>query len=137
MNNKQKRFFNVAREISFLSDFKRARIGAVVVEKNRIISTGHNSNKTSPVQGKYNLKRGIDLSYPPRVHAEIAALTPLINKKDVNWNHVSLYIYREQKDGKLTCAKPCKACQTLINSLGIKTIFYSDWDGNFVKETMI
>ena len=54
MTNKQKRFFNIAREVSLLSDFKRARIGAVVVEGNRVVSTGCNSTKTSPVQDKYN-----------------------------------------------------------------------------------
>ena len=137
MTEKQKRYFNIAKEISFLSDFKRARVGAVVVEKNRIISSGHNSNKTSPLQGRYNLKRGIDLSYPSRIHAEIAALSPLLNKKNVDWNHVSLYVYREQRDGTITCARPCEACRALIKSLGIKNVFYSDWDGSFVEESYI
>ena len=137
MNNRQKRFFNIAKEISYLSDFKRARVGAVVVEKNRIISTGHNSNKTSTIQGRYNLKRGISLSYPPRVHAEIAALTPLLNKKDIDWSHTSIFVYRELKDGSVTCAKPCEACMTLIKSLGIRKIFYSDWNGEFIKEEYI
>ena len=137
MTNKQKRFFNIAREVSLLSDFKRAKVGAVVVEKNRVISTGHNSNKTSTVQGKYNLKRGIDSAYPARVHAEVAALTPLLNRKDVDWAHTSIYVYREWKDGTISCAKPCEACSALIRALGIRNVFYTDWDGNFVREEFL
>jgi len=136
MTNRQKRFFNIAREVSLLSDFKKAKIGAVVVEGNRVISTGHNSNKTSTTQYRYNVYRGItdDCACIHKVHAEIAALAPLLNRKDIDWAHTSIYIYREHKDGTISCAKPCKACMQLIKDLGIKKIFYSDWGGNFIKE---
>lgn len=136
MTNRQKRFFNIAREVSLLSDFKKAKIGAVVVEGNRVISTGHNADKTSTLQFKYNMYRedeGVK-SGLPKVHAEIAALAPLINRKDIDWAHTSIYVYREQKDGQPTCARPCKACMRLINELGIRNIYYSDWNGEYVKE---
>jgi deoxycytidylate deaminase len=138
MNNRQKRFFNVAREVSRLSDYQKVHIGAVVVEGNRIISTGFNSNKTSTTQYKYNRYRfdGAE-QHPAKTHAEIAALAPLINRRDIDWAHTSIYVYREQKDGKITCARPCKACSKLIKDLGIKNVFYSDWDGNFVREEFI
>ena len=139
MTNKQKRFFNIAREISLLSDFKRARIGAVVVDGNRIISTGCNSTKTSPVQDKYNKYRHFDdgAYCIPKVHAEIAALSPLLNNNSINWSKTELYIYREHKDGEISCAKPCEACSALIRDLGIKRIYYTDWDGSFVKEEVL
>lgn len=138
MNNRQKRFFNIAREVSLLSDFKRARVGAVIVEKNRIISTGHNSSKTSTLQNKYNKYRDIeDVNVcVPRVHAEIAALNPLL-KQDVDWAHTSIYVYRELKSGHISCARPCKACAQLIRELGIKKIFYTDWDGSYICEENI
>lgn len=135
MNNRQKRFFNIAREVSLLSDFKRARIGAVIVEKNRIISTGHNSSKTSTIQDRYNKYRDIDdfNICIPRVHAEIAAITPLL-KQNIDWAHTSIYVYRELKNGHISCARPCKACAQLIRELGIKKIFYTDWDGSYICE---
>ena len=139
MTNKQKRFFNIAREVSLLSDFKKARIGAVVVDGNRIISTGCNSTKTSPVQDKYNKYRHFDdgAYCIPKVHAEIAALSPLLNNNSINWSKTELYIYREHKDGEISCAKPCEACSALIRDLGIKRIYYTDWDGSFVKEEVL
>lgn len=138
MTNRQKRFFNIAREVSLLSDFKKARIGAVVIEGNRVISTGHNSNKTSTVQCKYNAYRFDDAhKCSAKVHAEIAALAPLINRKDIDWAHTSIYIYREHRDGTITCARPCPACAKLIRDLGIRYIYYSDWDGSIVREEFI
>lgn len=138
MTNRQKRFFNIAKEVSRLSDFTKTRVGAVVVDGNRIISTGHNSNKTSTIQYRYNFYRfGQSYNYLAKLHAEIAALSPLLNRKDINWNHVSLYVYRELKNGTISCARPCKACLKLIKDLGIRYIYYSDWDGSFVKEEVL
>lgn len=135
MTNRQIRFFNIAREVSFLSDFKRARVGAIVVDGNRVISTGHNSQKTSTVQERYNRYRHFeDLNGSlPRVHAEIAALTPLL-KQRADLSHSSIYVYRELRDGTRSCARPCPACMQLIHDLGIKNIYYTDWNGSFVKE---
>lgn len=135
MNNKQQRFFNIAREVSLLSDFKRARVGAVVVEKNRVVSTGHNSSKTSTLQDKYNRYRDFDdhTVCIPRVHAEIAALRPLLNQ-NIDWNRTSIYVYRELKNGHVSCARPCAACAALIHDLGIKKIYYTDWEGNYIME---
>lgn len=139
MTNRQKRFFNIAREVSLLSDFQKAKVGAVVVEGKRVISTGYNSNKTSPTQYKYNFYRNFHnpSACLSKVHAEIAALSPLINKKDIDWAHTSIYIYRELKDGSPSCARPCAACAKLIRQLGIKNVYYSDWNGNFIKEEQI
>lgn len=135
MTEKQKRFFKVAREVSLLSDFKRARVGAVVVEGNRIISSGHNSQKTSTLQDRYNKYRHFENlnGSLPRLHAEIAALTPLF-KQGADLSHSSIYVYRELKDGSISCARPCPACKQLIHEMGIKNIYYTDWDGSFVKE---
>lgn len=138
MNNREKRFFNVAKELSELGDYEKAHLGAVVVYGNRIISTGFNSNKTNPLQDKYNRFRHfrVDKQTLPKTHAEIAALNPIKNQ-DLDWNHISIYLYRSMKDGSRSCARPCPACQALIRDLGIKTIYYTDWDGNYVKEKII
>lgn len=139
MTNKQRRFFAIARQVSHMSDFARVKIGAVVVENSRIISTGHNSNKTSTIQYRYNFYRGInDLpECKHKLHAEIAALAPLLHKPDVDWRHTSIYVYRELKNGIISCARPCPACARLIKELGIRHIYYSDWNGTFVHEEQL
>ena len=57
--------------------------------------------------------------------------------KDINWSNVSIYTYRELKDGTIACSRPCPACMALIKKLGIKTIYYTDECGNFVKEKIL
>lgn len=138
MTNREKRFFNIAREISYLSDFKGPHVGAVVVEKNRILSTGHNSAKTRPLQHRYNIYRKFE-DYDnscAKEHAEIAALSPLIGK-EIDWKKVSIFIYRELKNGKAACSKPCAACSKLIKDLEIKNIYYIDEFGNYCKEKIL
>ena len=56
-----------------------------------------------------------------------------MNRKNVEWNKVKLYIYREFKDGTKALAKPCASCQRLIKELGIKKIYYTTNDG-YIQE---
>ena len=138
MTNKEKRFFNIAKEVSYLSDYPGARVGAVVIEGKCILSSGHNSKKTRPLQHRYNIYRNFeDYEHSTaRQHAEIAALSPLIGK-EIEWKRVSIFVYRELKNGKKACSKPCAACEKLIKDLGIKNIYYIDEFGNYVKEKIL
>jgi deoxycytidylate deaminase len=138
MNNREKRFFSIAREISFMSNFKGPHIGAVVVEGKRVISTGFNSNKTRPLQHQYNKYRHF-ANYSNAVsseHAETAALSHLIGK-DIDWKNTSLFVYREKKNGELGCTRPCPACRQLIKDLQIKNIYFIDENGDYCKERVI
>ncbi len=138
MTNKEKRLFRIAREVSLMSPFEGPRIGAIVVDGNRILSTGFNSNRTRPLQYKYNFYRNFE-HYRDSIskeHAEISALSPLIGK-EVKWKRVSIFIYREHRNGGKACSKPCPACDKLIHDLGIKNIYYIDKYGNYVKERVL
>lgn len=138
MNNRDKKFFRIARDVSLLSDFHNARVGAVVVNGKVVMSTGHNSNKTRTMQHYYNIYRNFT-SYSssiPKQHAEIAALSHLVGK-DIDWSKISIYVYRELRNGTRACSRPCKACMALIKKLGIKNIYYIDENGNYVKEKIL
>lgn len=138
MTNREKRMFNIAKEISFLSDFKGPHIGAIVVEGKNILSTGFNSKKTRTLQYYYNVYRHFDdyANAVPMGHAEINALSPLVGK-EINWKNVSVFIYREFKNGGKACCRPCKACMKLIKDLGIKNIYFVDESGNYCHERNI
>lgn len=96
MTKRDEIFINIAKEVSKLSDYPRYHIGCVAVEGKRILSTACNSQKTHPLQCRYNRFRDV-YNYPHKVHAEVACLSPLIGKKDVDFSRISLYIYRAQK----------------------------------------
>lgn len=123
-------FFNVAKQISKLSDYSRTKtkIGCVVVYKHRIISTGYNSDKPHPLQAKYNSRR-FSVEAVHKLHAETSALIPLIHDKNIEWGKVKVFNYRELCDGSIAMSRPCKSCMAMIKDLGIKDIYYSTADG--------
>lgn len=128
-------YFKAAKGMSELSDFKQHHIGAIAVCGHKIISSGYNSNKTNPTQKRFNRHR-FDVDTPHTIHAELACLLPLINRRDINFSDVSLYIYREHKSGELALARPCASCEALIKSLGIRNIYYTG-NRSYISEEII
>ncbi len=85
--------------------------------------------KTNTTQWYYNRYRLEDkndlMTKPSKSHAEINLIRK-IRYLDINFKDVTIYIYRELKDGTLALAAPCKACEKALRTLGIKTICYTD-----------
>ena len=126
MNKKDERFISIAREVSNLSDYKKVKIGAVIVLKREIISVGYNKHKSHPIMKVFNKKyRGFNTK-ESNIHAEMQAL---VKCKHINIKGATIYIYRELKDGSLGNCFPCPACQRRIITAGIKRIVYTDYDG--------
>lgn len=138
MTKRERSFFTIAKEMATFSDFEGPHIGAVVVSGKAILSTGYNSNKTRPLQHRYNIYRHFKdyETSMPLGHAEINALSRLIGK-EINWDKVSIFIYRELKNGTIACARPCPACMKLIRDLGIKEFYYTNEFGEYCKEKIL
>jgi len=102
------------------------RVGAVIFDGKRIISSGHNKkgicNKIYP---KYQNKRD-------SVHAEQNAI---IKTKD--WGKLSgksMIIVRINRSGNISMAYPCDMCMSMIKHVGIKEIYYSTYSGEIKRE---
>lgn len=122
----------MAKNVSMNSNFRRQHLGAIAVYKNNVLAMGFNSCKTSPIQKKYNKERNYLIELPHAntntVHAEIACLTK-IKYLDIDFSKVSLFVYREHKNGQKALAKPCPACTKFIKDMGIKDVYYTIEDG--------
>lgn len=136
LSKSHRSYFKAAKAISGLSQFKQHRIGVVAVYRHKIISSGYNSYVTSPLQKKYNRFRFNTDETLHTKHAELQCLLPLMNRHDIDFGRVSLYIYREHKSHEPACARPCDSCFALIKELGIRNIYYSN-DGGFSHEEII
>ena len=135
LTSSHRAYFRVAKAMAKLSDFPKVQVGCCAVYKHKIISSGCNSMKTNPTQKRLNVHR-FDADTPATLHAEISCLLPLINRKDIDFKDVSLYIYREYKNGRLTLSKPCQSCMALIRELGIRKI-YSSGNDSYISEELI
>lgn len=130
------RYFKFAREASKRATYRGSHnfapaIGAVAVYKGSIVASACNTNKTSPLQAKYNVYRFRDSNTLDKTHAEISLIQKLRWKfgDSIDWTKVHIYLYREYKDGTLGPSRPCESCLALIKELGIKRIAYTTEDG--------
>lgn len=127
-------YFDKASKVAEISDFAKINIGCVAVYQGTIIGVGFNTNKTHPMQKKYNRYRNGE-NFIPKLHAEINCLNS-IRYLDINFSKVKLYIYRKRKSAKYGMCRPCPSCLAAIKDLGIKHIYYTTDEG-FVYERMV
>ena len=126
-------YFEIAKAVSHMSDYKRCKIGAVVVRKNKILGMGMNLEKTHPIQQRLN-ELTMGKKKHDFIHAEVNAIRHVPDKSDLKGS--SIYIYRELKDGSLALCRPCPACLYEIRKYGIKKMFYTTYNG-FCEENLI
>lgn len=130
-------FFKIAQSLSLLSDHKH-KIGCIIVDKHRVVSSGHNSNtKCHSIQAKIDAKH-FNCFCTGKVHAETSAIIPLL-KSNNDYSKATLYTYRQHKDGSTAMARPCPRCLELIKSIGITKIKYTTDNGyatEYLEETM-
>ena len=138
ITNKDYRYFEVAKSIAKTSDYRRTKIGAVVVYKKKIIlAVGCNTYKTHPIQKYYNKYRfSEDSCRAHTLHAETQALLKISKYDDINLSEATIYTYRDLADGSLAKSRPCKSCMNIIKDYGIKRICYTTYDG-FCEEILI
>lgn len=122
------KYFEKARLVATLSDFRKTHIGCVAVYQGNIIGLGCNCNKTHPTQKYYNKYRKQSDSMLPKLHAEISCINS-IKDLDVNFSKVKLYIYRIRKDQDYGLSRPCPSCMAAIKDMGIRDIYYTTNDG--------
>ena len=122
-----KKYLNMAKNVSEMSTFyKQHHLGAIFTYKNRVLSDGWNSLKSSPIQKEYNKYRDFAFDSPNNgtLHAEMMALVRC-RDMDVDWSKVSVFVYREHADGHPALARCCPACMKALKDKGIKNIYYS------------
>lgn len=129
-------FFKAAREASKAADYtgvNSVKIGCVAVYKGTILAKGSNSNRTHPVQEKFNRYRYKDVGnryLPAKVHCEVSCVQK-IKYLDIDFSKVHIYLYREFKDGTLAPSCCCPSCKEYLKSFGIKHIHYTNTDGYY------
>ena len=129
------RYFGLSHKEALKSDFSPFKLGCVIVYKGHILSTGHNSYKTSPVQMHYNRYRHFNGNADDAmhtIHAEIDALSHISYEvsRTTDWSKVRVYVYRishGHKSGR-GLARPCSGCIEALRQRGVRDIYYTGND---------
>lgn len=109
--------FELAAKVADMADHRSHKLGAVILDsQKRLVSVGHNSYRTHPLQKKFNPN-------PDKIHlhAEIMALSRLSREDQPH----SIFVVRVKKGGGLGNAKPCKGCQAALSAFGVDSIYWS------------
>lgn len=137
------RYFDMAHKMADKSTYDNFHLGCVFVYQNHIIGSGYNSNKTSPIQKKYNKYRTFRYGPQPvshKNHAEIACLKSVPKSVDMatDWSKVRVYIYRVSPghESKFGLSRPCSGCLKMLRDKGIRHIYYTG-DSSYVYEELI
>lgn len=105
------------------SEFSRARMGAVIANKGRILSTGIN-------EVRHYKKCPTPRKWKNSLHAEQSAILKLLNSgRQHELVGATLFVSRVNNFNRPMLAKPCSFCEELISIVGIKRVFYTTGKG--------
>ena len=133
LTKRDHQYFAVATALAKTSNHFKAKLGAIIVHKNEIISTAVNAAKSHPIQKLYNIHRNIQITHN-HIHAEIHSIIKTTNKQKLKG--ATIYVSRVKNDQAMGMARPCPACFRAIQDYGIKNIFYTTNNG-YAQETII
>ena len=106
-----------------LKSTSKFRLGAVLVKRGRVISTGFNMmNKSHPIMQKYSE----DIDFTLGLHAEVHAC---IGVAASDLYASELWVCRLYKSGQFAMAMPCKVCRRFLIDVGIKKVHYTNLEG--------
>jgi len=106
------------------SSKSRKRVGALLLNKNKVISQGVNQDtKSHPLQAK--LADMVGLSEKIYLHAEISALVKCKSEVDT----IVVARLGGHEGNELRNAKPCPICSLAIEQAGIEHIYYTTDEG--------
>ncbi len=138
--SKDKYYLNIAKEVAQRSTCFRAKIGAVIIRGDQIVSTGYVG---APRKTKDCLERGnclrdiLNIPHGQRyelcrsIHAEQNALINAARAGTSIFNG-NMYLYGEDKEGKMINVFPCFICKKMIINSGIENLICSREDGSLM-----
>jgi len=109
---KKRRFFDLAKKLSYKSEYHH-KLGAVVVKKGKVIGIGFNKPNKTHTKATTPFKT---------IHAEFDAIIG-VSKEDLIG--ATIYVYRQHADGSPASSKPCASCENLIRLAGISKVCYT------------
>lgn len=115
--SRYQRFADIALALASAIDSDMThQLCALVINKNRVLSVGYNSNKTHPIMD----------TTMRQLHAECSAV---LRCPDADLKGCDVIVARARSEGRAGLARPCRACQSILKRRGVKRVFYTtNWD---------
>lgn len=120
MHGRHSRWIERALKAAYNGEGPQWFLGACVVKSNRVLSVGWNRDQNDPANLNVNdIRRG-----KASTHAEIDAIRHAGDPRGA-----TIYVARFTRSGAVSCARPCRHCLMNIADAGIKSVWWTDYDG--------
>lgn len=107
-----------AMKASLMSDHPQHKLGAVILQKNKVIAVGRNYiHKTHPITHDH------DVTKFKTQHAEVTCILQIKNKDILD--KATIVVFRQNKKGEFSIARPCVMCRSILKSFGVKKMIYT------------
>ena len=108
------------------------KLAAMIVKGGAIISVGFNKRQTNSFVEHYHTLANGKKDFCLSTHAEMDAVLQVRSKVDLCGSKIYVArIRKNEKIGHLAMAKPCRVCQRVLLSYGIKRAIYTIDDFNY------
>lgn len=125
-NHRKERLISIARSLQDLRTGPSLHF-SFILKKNKLLITSVNSYEKLHPYHKFGIyvpvKASNPGSYIPGQHSETAALRAFINRfGHSDFTGLTLFNVRLSRNGEPMLSKPCKNCETLLNTFNFKSI---------------
>ena len=121
MTKKVKRYFDLARNVAFGSEYGKIRHGALLTKGGSIINTCYNKDKFCSFGARFrDPARG-----HATIHAELGCILGLSRNVTTG---ADIYVCRVNKRGSFRNSKPCAMCHEVLKHVGVKRVYYTTGD---------
>lgn len=120
------RTIDIAKALCPLNLEHRCSHIAFLVRSGKIVHIGTNSCKSHPKTLKYDYENHQLVG----IHAELSVC---MKSGKENLSGFKMIVLRIDRNGRLANSKPCCGCQSVIKQFNIGEVWYSDKNGNIVR----
>ena len=118
---KVRRYFNLARNVAFNSEYGKIRHGALLIKGGSIINTCYNKDKFCAFGTRF---RDPDRGHAT-IHAELGCILGMSRSVTAG---ADIYVCRVNKRGQFRNSKPCAMCHEVLKHVGVKRVYYTTGD---------
>ena len=120
---KVKRYFNLARNVAFNSEYGKIRHGALLIKGGSVINTCCNKDKFCSFGTRF---RSPDRGHAT-IHAELGCILGMPRSVTAGSD---IYVCRVNKQGQFRNSKPCAMCHEVLKHVGVKRVYYTTGDNS-------
>jgi hypothetical protein len=120
------RTIDIAKALCPLNLEHRCSHIAFLIRNSKIVHIGTNSCKSHPETLKYDYANHQLVG----IHAEVSVC---MKSGKENLRDYKMIVLRVNRTGKLANSKPCCGCQSVIRQFNVGEVWYSDENGDVVK----